>query len=75
VSIGNAVTNPVNDLKQIQGDLNDLSTDDRWKIRQRAELDYEKAVQARTAENNGDHKGSISKWTEIFGPTFPSYTA
>jgi hypothetical protein len=71
--IATAVFDPVYDLKEIQGDINILSFDERLKIQQRANLDYSRALEARSAEGAGNQRGSISKWGEIFGPRFPSY--
>ncbi len=71
--ISDSVFGAVPDLKKIQGNLNDLSFEQKWKIQQRAQLDYERALEARQAENEGAHKASIQKWGEIFGPSFPTY--
>lgn len=71
--IHTAVYYAVFDPKGIQGDLNHLTPDERSKISNRALLDYGKAVKALEFEKNGDHKGSIEKWIEVFGPLFPSY--
>ncbi|SHG37509.1 hypothetical protein SAMN05444008_1301, partial [Cnuella takakiae] len=64
---------PVQDIKGISGDLNDVDYFDRSKIANRAREDAEKASRARTAEINKDMKESIKLWGEIFGPNFPSY--
>jgi hypothetical protein len=71
--ISDAVISPVYDLKQIQGDINELTFLDKWKIQQRAKTDYVKAVEARNAENVGDYDKSLRKWGEIFGPMFPTF--
>jgi len=71
--ISSAVYSQVNDPKGIQGDINDLSFDDRNKISARATSDKQKADQARQFEDDGDHKASIQKWGEIFGSEFPTY--
>jgi hypothetical protein len=63
----------VNDPKGIQGNINDLSWDDRNKIAARAASDKQKADAARSLESAGDHKGSIQKWGEVFGSEFPTY--
>lgn len=72
--IQSAVWGSVNDPKEIQGDINTLSWDDRLKISTRAGLDYQKAVEARNLETDGKHKESIQKWGEIFGSAFPRFT-
>ncbi len=63
----------VNDPKNIQGDLNNVSSDDKKKIFDRAYADYVKAFDARQLEKAGNQKDSINKWKEIFGDNFPSY--
>jgi hypothetical protein len=63
----------VNDPKDIQGNINNLSAEERTKISERANLDKQKANEARRLENEGDHKASIQKWTEVFGDQFPKY--
>ena len=63
----------VNDPKGIQGDINNLSWDERTKISTRASADKQKALEARALESAGNHKGSIQKWQEIFGSEFPNY--
>jgi hypothetical protein len=63
----------VDDPKGIQGDINQLSNDDRDKISKRAYADYQKAVEARELEKNNDHRLSIAKLREIFGSNFPLY--
>jgi hypothetical protein len=71
--IATAVNYQVNDSKGIQGNLNDLSGDERNKISARATSDKQKADVARSLETDGDHKGSIQKWGEVFGSEFPAY--
>jgi hypothetical protein len=63
----------VNDPKGIQGNINNLSWDERTKISNRAGADKQKALEARRLEGAKDHKGSIQKWQEIFGSEFPDY--
>ena len=65
---------PVNDPKEIQGDINKLSYEEQTKISKRAYADYLKALEARELETQDDHKSSIAKWGEIFGSSFPNYT-
>jgi hypothetical protein len=65
----------INDLKEIQGDLNTLTYDEKLKISEKAESDYEKAKEAISAEiDEKDHKKAINKWAEIFGSEFPEYS-
>jgi hypothetical protein len=71
--IRNNIHYSVNDPKGIQGNINTLSYDDRTKIYNRANLDYNRSVEARNLENQGKEKESINKWREIFGSGFPNY--
>lgn len=73
IEIHRRISNPVNDPKGIQGDLNNLSAEDKKKIKDMAYQDYSKAFDARQLENAKNHKDSISKWIEIFGDKFPKY--
>jgi hypothetical protein len=63
----------VNDPKNIQGNINSLSYEEKVKISDRAKLDYQKSIDARKLENDNEHEKSIKKWTEIFGDKFPKY--
>ena len=63
----------VNDPKEIQGNINQLSYENQNKISSRAYLDYLKSLEARALETKGDHELSIAKWREIFGSNFPIY--
>ncbi|MEK3910672.1 nucleotidyltransferase [Paenibacillus sp. FSL H7-0331] len=60
----------LDDPKGIQGDLNKLSYAEKLKISNRANIDYQKAIEARNFESNGENERSIRKWKEIFGPSF-----
>lgn len=73
LAIHRRIYNPVNDPKQIQGDLNNLSSEDKKKIFDKAYQDYLKAFEARKLEKEKNDKDSISKWIEIFGDNFPKY--
>jgi hypothetical protein len=68
------VYSSVNDPKNIQGNLNDLTWDEREKISKRAQLDYQRASEARQLEKDKKIKESINKWREIFGDDFPEYS-
>ena len=64
----------INDPKEIQGDLNTLSYDDKLKISNKAKSDYDKANDAISAElDDKDQEKAIKKWGEIFGSEFPEY--
>lgn len=71
--IANNIFHPVFDPKNLQGDLNTLSHDERQRISARADEDYGKAVYAQTLEQQGEQRGAINTWREIFGPDFPCY--
>lgn len=67
------VFNPVYDPKNIQGNLNNLSYDEKKAISERAYFDYQRSAEARNLEQAKDYRGSINKWREIFGDAFPKY--
>lgn len=67
------ILNAVNDPAGIQGNMNDLSFDERNKISAKAYEDYKKSCDARQFENDDKMKESINKWREIFGDEFPKY--
>lgn len=71
--IKSRVYNTVNDPKNIQGNINNLTWDEKTKISSRASSDYEKAKEARKLEDEGKQEESINKWKEIFGNEFPKY--
>ncbi len=71
--IGKAVWSPVWDPAGIQGNLNTVDTVTCLKVAERANLDAQRAAEARRLENDGDGEASIDKWGEVFGPEFPSY--
>lgn len=71
--IKSRVYKSVIDPKGIQGDINDLSWDEKVKIANRANADYEKAKEARKLESDEKQEDSIKKWREIFGDEFPKY--
>lgn len=73
LAIHRRVYHPVNDPKNIQGDLNNLNAEEKKKIFDRAYQDYVKAFEARKLENEKNNKDSINKWIEIFGDKFPKY--
>lgn len=53
--------------------INSLDLEDRQKISAMAQVDLDKAREARRLELEGDYKASISKWQEVFGSDFPGY--
>ena len=71
--IRDSVYGVVNDPKGIQGNINNLSSEEKSKIWDRANGDYYKATEARRLESEDNHRGSINKWREVFGGDFPKY--
>ena len=71
--IADNIGSSVSDMKEIQGDVNTLSSSSKSIIKTRAQTDYEKACTAWEYENSGDQENAIKKWGEIFGNDFPQY--
>lgn len=72
--ISSSIYLPVQDPKGIQGDINNLSSEQKYKISIKATSDCKTSVEAREAESNGEHRKSINKWRSIFGNNFPEYS-
>lgn len=73
--LSSAILFDVNDPKEIQGNLNDFSWEDRCKISNALSRAYDKAMEATNLEIDGkDQKGAINKWREVLGSCFPEYT-
>jgi hypothetical protein len=73
LAIHRRIYRQVNDPKKIQGNLNNLSAEDKKKIFDRAYEDYVRAFEAREMEKAKRDKDSINKWIEVFGDKFPKY--
>lgn len=73
LAVHRRVNSVINDPKNIQGDLNNLTAEERKKIQDRAYTDYVKAFNARKFEREKNDKDSIHLWIEIFGDKFPKY--
>jgi hypothetical protein len=71
--IASAIMYNVNDPKNIEGNINRTSYEDRLKVSKKATSDAEYARAARKAEDSGDHKEAIRLWGRIFGSQFPVY--
>lgn len=71
--IADNIMNPVFDMKEIQGNINNLDFMDKYSIQKKAQADYEKACDAIAYESSGNPKDSIKKWGEILGGDFPKY--
>lgn len=69
--IKNNIWYSINDPKEIQGNLNTLTYDDKLKISSKAKVDYDKANEAIFAEiDDNNQEKSIKKWAEIFEVSF-----
>lgn len=71
--IADNIMSPVYDMKEIQGDINNLDFSDKWNLKQKAQADYDKACDARVQESADNQKEAIKKWGEILGSDFPTY--
>lgn len=71
--IADHIMNPVYDMKEIQGNINDLSLSEKLILQQKAQADYEKACAAWQDEQEKNYRESIKKWGEILGSDFPTY--
>jgi hypothetical protein len=71
LEIHRRIYNVVNDPKNIQGNLNTLTYDEKKKIADKAYIDYSKAYDARQLEVAKNQTDSIKLWIEIFGEQFP----
>lgn len=63
----------VEDPKGIQGNINKLDFDTRFRVSAVAKRFADYARQARQHERNGNHEASIESWQEVFGSSFPDY--
>ncbi|WP_261815563.1 nucleotidyltransferase family protein [Vibrio gallicus] len=66
------IFNSVNDPKGIQGNINNLTPEQKNSIYLRASEDYDKAVEAVDNESSNPAY-AISKWISVFGVNFPTY--
>ena len=72
--ISNHIMDAVQDTKGFQGNINNLTYEQKYKIQIRANTDYSKAYNAVNAETQDkDNKKSINIWQNIFGEDFPQY--
>ena len=70
----NSILSPVYDMKQIQGNINSLSYEEKNNISQKAAQDYEKALEAFNAETKeNNYKKAINLWRDVLGEEFPQY--
>ena len=72
--LGTFIYYNVNDPKGIQGNLNNLTNEQRKAISDKAKWAYNKAVEAVNAElTEINQEKAINKWREILGSNFPTY--
>lgn len=73
--LSNAIKKTIYDYKNIQGNLNNLSVEDKDELAKVAKKDWTLAFQA--IINNTEHfqnaSKAISLWQEVFGEKFPKY--
>lgn len=72
--IRNNIESFVSDPKGIQGNINTLTDEEKVKVYNKANDDYEKSLKARELENESKQRESINQWREIFGSEFPTYS-
>ena len=64
----------VYDIKGIQGNINNLTYDQRVRFSNTAKADYNNASNAHYAEmNEKNNRKAIEYWKKVFGKEFPSY--
>ncbi|MFY1045950.1 SMODS domain-containing nucleotidyltransferase [Chryseobacterium sp. GP-SGM7] len=72
--LANNIFYNVDDPKGIQGNLNNLTFDQKNSISEKANWAYNKSLEAITAETSEkNQEKAINKWREIFGSKFPIY--
>jgi hypothetical protein len=70
----NSIYEDIPDPKKIQNNLNNLSTEEKYKVSQKASDTFYKSKEAIHFETNDrDQEKSINKWRDIFGDEFPRY--
>ncbi len=68
-----AIYNPVYDPKGIQGNINNLNSEAKDKISEKARNDEIKIYEVYEFEKEQKHKKAINKLKEVFGMEFPNY--
>lgn len=68
-----AIKNPVDDPKGIQGNLNQIDILDALIISKKIDIYYNKATEARRLESKDYIVGCFAKWKEVLGNDFPNY--
>ncbi len=73
-ALGSAILGSVYDQKSFQGDINNLSSDDRWKVWEKATADAALAEEAIALEFS-EPLESGKRWQQVLGNDFPLGTA
>ena len=73
LSLSSQILQNVFDPKNLQGNLNYFTYEERYKISNSLFDVYQKAYQAVNLNINEQDKEAIDKWREIFGDAFPEY--
>lgn len=74
--LSNSILKPVYDPKGIQGDINDLTNEEKVSVSNSMTDAYEKAklaISLEFSDTEGRQRDSINKWREVFGDKFPQY--
>lgn len=66
-----AIYDYIYDLKEIQGDLNTLTTEQKDSFYNRCEVDYNLAREAINFEEEGDIEAALENWQIVLGKNFP----
>lgn len=61
------------DPKGYQGNLNNLTFEEKVKISEKSLDAYTKGLEAVNAEKEGSQEKAVNKWRDIFGENFPKY--
>lgn len=68
------INNYISDMKGIEGNINTLDSNQKFRFALCAKIDHEKAVNARKAETEEKNQcKAITLWREILGEQFPKY--
>ena len=71
--IATHISDPVDDMKEIQGNINSLDPAVILELSCKASNDLQKAFKACEYERSGNHESAINIWRTIFGQDFPQY--
>ena len=71
--ISHRVLADFNDPKNIQGNINSLSWEERVEVSTKASAHAQEAEAALTEQARGDERVAIIRWTEVFGTDLPAF--